>query len=152
MDKLRTDANKVLTMMVLTYLLTPGTMGSGRTSIEDKVATVIHEHNVESFDVDHTARMLREYAAFTSDLGVEAKVTDFCVKPGRLTDLMPTWMAARQARSPLTSSEELLESSEDIPRVSLPAQCTGDVWCQMLYRCRAQTILFTQSAMEWTKY
>ena len=46
-----------------------GTMGSGRTSIEDKVATVIHEHNVESFDVDHTARMLREYAAFTSDLG-----------------------------------------------------------------------------------
>ena len=71
--------------------------------------------------------MLREYAAFTSDLGVEAKVTDFCVKPGRLTDLMPTWMAARQARSPLTSSEELLESSEDIPRVSLPAQCTGDL-------------------------
>ena len=100
----RAEANRKIAAMIVEHILPPGTMGQGRTSIEDKVSTAVHMHCLEAWDVAHTRRNLVSYESFTHDLGVEAKMGDYHVTDD-LSTVMPQWLASRRNRAPLSAED-----------------------------------------------
>ena len=56
---------------------------------------------METFDVQGLYKLLSEVVSFTSDMGTEIKVCDFCFDRLTPADIMPGFLAARVGTAPL---------------------------------------------------
>ena len=56
---------------------------------------------MEAFDVQSLYKLIAEVVSFTSDVGTEVKVCDFCIDRTGPQDLMPRFLAARVGKAPL---------------------------------------------------
>ena len=88
----RSGFNMVLAQNVRERVLPPVAMGSGKTGIEHKVAAMLHALALESADSRTLDGALNSIVSFTTDLGTEAKISDFTVLAKE--ELMPPWMAS----------------------------------------------------------
>ena len=99
-------------------------MGQGHTAAEDKISCALHMFSMEVWDVQQLLRFLDEFQSFTSDLGTEVKITDFCLMRERLSSVIPFWLSSRVGRSPL--QPDLPEEDEAPTYLNPLQQCDND--------------------------
>ena len=102
----------------------PVTKGHGHSSAEDLVACVLHMFSVQTFDLRHLLEFLDGFVAFTSDAGVEVKLTEYQIDKARLGSFAAPWLSDRVNRALLRKMTRDEDDSVD-PGKDF-AGCEGD--------------------------
>ena len=91
-DEQRTCHNATLAASITEHVQVPVALGSGRTTLEHKVAAFLHSTGVECGSLSALEAMCSSIVSFTTDLGTETGISEFqCVD---CSTLLPTWLTA----------------------------------------------------------
>ena len=113
-----------ISQKILPRLHVPVALGLGAASIQDKVASVLHQLAVESRDATHLLSKLTEYRSVTLDMGVDVKIADFHVPSNQVARLLPPWMlSTSEARE-----EDLDNDTEGFPGTALLVNSLGNAF------------------------
>lgn len=105
--------HQALLQAVTHHKCIPVALGSGKVSLEDKVACLLHATGCECVDARSLQRHLNSFVSWTTDLGTEALLPSFQAKG--LSSVLPSHLV-----QPLES--DIVNGDEPLPQNDVPCR------------------------------